>query len=111
MSSLRSLLFALSALALAAPHVDAAVMYGATAAGGAGQLYKIDLATGAPLENIGPLNDASGTNYPITGLAFNPTTGVLFGSTGNSGTVDGILVTIVPANAKVTVVGPPAADE
>jgi hypothetical protein len=52
------------------------------------------------------LNDALSTNYPITGLAFSPATGVLYGSTGNAGTVDGLLVTINPATALVSVVGP-----
>jgi hypothetical protein len=101
------LLFALSALALAVPHADAAVMYGATASGSPGQLHKIDLATGAPIDNVGPLNDANGTNYPITGLAFHPVTRVLYGSTGNNPSATaGLLVTINPVTALVTVVGP-----
>jgi hypothetical protein len=106
-SLLRSLLFALSVLALAAPHADAAVLYGATASGSAGQLYKLDLATGSQLESIGPLNDSNGVNYPITGLAFHPATRVLYGSTGNNpAETAGLLVTINPATALVTIVGP-----
>ena len=29
------------------------------------------------ISDIGPLNDGVGVNYPVTGLAFNPVTGVL----------------------------------
>jgi hypothetical protein len=68
-------------------------------------LYVISTANGSMVQDIGPLNDAVGTNYPITGLAFRPTTGVLYGSTGNAGAVDAMLVTINPATARVTVVG------
>ena len=42
----------------------------------------------------------------MTGLAFHPTTGVLYGSTGNANTaLQGALVTINPATARVTVIG------
>jgi hypothetical protein len=58
------------------------------------------------VQDIGPLNDALGTNYPITGLAFSPVTGVLYGSTGNAGAVDARLVSINPATALVTDIGP-----
>jgi Repeat of unknown function (DUF6923) len=44
-------------------------------------------------------------NYPITGLAFNPVTGVLYVSTGNAGAVDAMLVSINPATALVTPIG------
>jgi hypothetical protein len=66
-SLLRSLLFALSVLALAVPHADAAVMYGATASGGPGNLYTLDPATGAAIDLVGSLDDTSGQNYAITG--------------------------------------------
>ena len=85
--------------------LQAATLYGATAAGAPGELYTLDATTGAMLSDIGPLNDAFSVNYPITGLAFNPITGVLYGSTGNAGAVDGMLVTINPATALVTPVG------
>src|SRR6476660_5347471 len=92
---------------LAAPRMaSAANLYASTAAGAPGELYIISTTTGAQVQDIGPLNDALGTNYPITGLAVNPSSGVLYGSTGNAGTVDGLLVTINPATARVTVVGP-----
>jgi hypothetical protein len=95
---------ALLTLALAS-RADAAVLYASTAAGAPGELYRIDPSNGAVLADVGPLNDASALNYPITGLAFRPTTGVLYGSTGNAGAVDAKLVTINPATALVTVIG------
>ncbi|HEX5218779.1 MAG TPA: PEP-CTERM sorting domain-containing protein [Verrucomicrobiae bacterium] len=82
------------------------VLYGATAAGGPGSLYTINPLTGAMISNIGPLNDALGANYPITGLAFNPVTGLLYGSTGNSVASSAAkLVSINPATGLVTVIG------
>jgi hypothetical protein len=83
-----------------------AVLYAATASGGPGELYILDPATSGIVQDIGPLNDTSSTNYPITGLAFSPITGVLYGSTGNSVAATAAkLVTIDPATALVTVVG------
>ena len=69
---------AMTALALAlSASAEAGVMYASTAAGATGELYIINSATGGVVQDIGPLNDAAGLNYPITGLAFHPTTGVL----------------------------------
>jgi hypothetical protein len=88
-------------------QADAGVLYGATASGAAGSLYRIDPATGATLGLVGPLNDAAGTNYPITGMAFHPVTKVLYGSTGNNpDTTAGMFVRINPITAEVTVIGP-----
>jgi hypothetical protein len=84
---------------------DAATLYASTSAGGPGELYTLNPATGAMVSHIGSLNDTFGNNYPITGLAFNPVTGVLYGSTGNAGSVDAMLVTINPATALVTPIG------
>jgi hypothetical protein len=84
----------------------AGTLYASSAAGAPGELYILNSSTGAMVQDIGPLNDSIGTNYPITGLAFHPTTGVLYGSTGNAGAVDALLVTVNPATAAVTVVGP-----
>lgn len=84
---------------------DAATLYASSAAGGPGELYTLNPATGAMVTHVGSLNDSFGVNYPITGLAFNPVTGVLYGSTGNAGSVDGMLVTINPATALVTPIG------
>jgi hypothetical protein len=83
----------------------AATLYASTSAGGPGELYTLDPATGAMVSHVGSLNDAFGKNYPITGLAFNPVTGVLYGSTGNAGSVDAMLVTINPLTALVTPIG------
>ena len=84
-----------------------AALYAATATGAAGHLYLLDPATGAMLQDIGSLDDANSVNYPMTGLAFHPITGVLYGSTGNSqSSTAALLVTINPATGLVTVVGP-----
>jgi hypothetical protein len=96
---------ALAALTITA-RVDAAALYAATASGGPGELYIIDPATGSVIQDVGPTNDGVGTNYPITGLAFHPVTGVLYGSTGNNPPETAArLVTINPATGLVTVVG------
>jgi hypothetical protein len=84
---------------------DAAVMFASSSAGAPGELYTLNPANGAMVSDIGPLNDLAATNYPITGLAFNPISGVLYGSTGNAGAVDAKLVTINPATALVTLIG------
>jgi hypothetical protein len=107
MNYVRGLFIALGLFLAGPTQAVAGVLYASTAAGIAGELYIIDAATGAVIQDIGPLNDATGANYPITGLAFHPTTGVLFGSTGNAvSAAPGTLVTIDPATAQVTVVGP-----
>jgi hypothetical protein len=106
MKILQSVCFTLCAAIGAASNVHAGTLYASTAAGAPGELYIINQATGAVVQDVGPLNDSLGTNYPITGLAASPVTGVLYGSTGNKGTVDAMLVTINPATARVTVVGP-----
>jgi hypothetical protein len=106
MKCLRSLILALSAFVMFVPHADAATLYAATASGSPGDLYKLDLATGASLEHVGPLNDAAGTNYPITGMAVHPVTKVLYGSTGNSpDETASLFVRINPKTAQVTVIG------
>lgn len=87
-------------------RAEAATLYGATSAGGPGELYTLNPATGAMISDIGPLVDANSVNYPITGLAFNPVTGLLYGSTGNSVAATAAqLVTINPATGRVTVIG------
>lgn len=97
-------LFTFAACA-AVGRADAA-LFASSAAGSTGSLHRLDPNTGAVLQTIGQLNDATGTNYPITGLAFHPTTGVLYGSTGNNPAATAArLVTINPATALVTVIG------
>jgi len=103
MKPLTALLFVVAAFGLCV-RTEAA-LYAATASGSPGELYILDPATGAIVQDIGPLNDSLNTNYPITGLAFNPLTGVLYGSSAANGAVPGHLVTINPATALVTEVG------
>ena len=84
----------------------AGILYGATASGGPGSLHVFNPANGSVVSTVGPLNDSLGTNYPITGMAFHPVTGVLYGATGNNPTSTAArLVTIDPATAQVIVVG------
>jgi hypothetical protein len=104
MKILYAICFLFGAIAFAS-NSNAGTLYAATSAGGPGELYVINQSTGAIIQDVGPLNDSSSVNYPITGLAFSPVTGVLYGSTGNAGTVDAKLVTINPGTAQVTVVG------
>jgi hypothetical protein len=105
MKTICTSLFALSLLVWAG-RAEAGTLYAATASGAAGELYIIDQNTGNVVQDVGPLNDVGGTNYPITGLAFHPVTGVLYGSTGNNpDTTAARLVTINPATAQVTVIG------
>jgi hypothetical protein len=95
----------LGTLTLAA-HAEAGSLYATSAAGSTGELYLIDNATGALVQDIGPLNSVTGLNYPITGLAFNPTTNVLYGSTGNSEAATAAqLVTINRTTGLVTPIG------
>lgn len=100
------LLCSLGTLGLA-PQANAGTLYASTSAGGPGELYILDPATGAMVQDVGPLNDSLAVNYPITGLAFHPVSGVLYGSTGNAITNTAAkLVTINPNTGLVTVIGP-----
>jgi hypothetical protein len=84
-----------------------ATLYGATASGSPGRLYTLNPVNGSQVQDVGPLNDVTGLNYPITGLAFHPTTGVLYGSTGNNpAATAGRFVIINPVTAQVALVGP-----
>ena len=74
----------LLAMFIATASASAQSLYASAAAGATGRLYRLNPATGAVIQDIGPLNDVTGLNYPITGLAFHPTTGTLYGSTGNN---------------------------
>lgn len=103
----RVLLLSAGTVLFSAVQSADAALYAATAAGATGTLYTLDPANGAVLTTVGALNDVTGQNYPITGLAFHPTTGVLYGSTGNNpAATSALLVTINPATALVTVIGP-----
>lgn len=106
MKILKPALLAIIVVVSISARSEASVLYASTAAGAAGHLYILDAATGGMLQDIGPLNDVAGANYAVTGLAFHPLTGVLYGSTGNANTAaQGTLVKINPATAQVTVVG------
>jgi hypothetical protein len=99
-----------SALLLIAVPVrsDALDLYAASGQGAAGELYKINPANGATLTDIGPLNDSSNRNFGMTALAFDPVSGVLYGSSGNANTdttTRGELVSINPASGLVTDIG------
>jgi hypothetical protein len=85
-------------------HAD--VIYAASGSGGsAGDLYTLNPSTGAPTL-VGALIDALGHPYGLTGLAFDPVTGVLYGSTGQSSpTGSAHLVTVDPVTALVTDIG------
>ena len=105
--------FVLIAFAFATADTAQAVnLYASSAQGSAGELYIIDPATGATITDIGPLNDSSAQNYGMTGLAFDPVSGVLYGSSANQpASTAGKLVTINPATGLVTPIGsfnPPA---
>jgi hypothetical protein len=104
MKLLKLFLLAVCAVAMAT-RAEAGTLYAASSAGAPGELYIINQANGSLVQDIGPLNDVNNINYPITGLAFHPTTGVLYGSTGNAGAVDGMFVRIDPATAAVTPIG------
>jgi PEP-CTERM putative exosortase interaction domain len=95
------------ALSLASAVASAAAtLYGSTASGGPGELYILNPATGGVIQDVGPLNDALNANYGVTGLAFNPVTGLLYGSTGNADAATAAkLIQINPVNGLVTVVG------
>jgi hypothetical protein len=58
------------------------------------------------LTTIGLLNDVNGNNYPMAGLKYNPFTGVFYGATANALVNPNCLVTVDPATAFVTVIGP-----
>ena len=85
-----------------------AVLYAASGTFGVtGILYTLDPATGAVLTTVGPLNDAAGNNYGMTGLKYHPTTGIFYGATAHaSPTNPDYLVIVDPATALVTPIGP-----
>jgi hypothetical protein len=89
-------------LLVAVARADAQALYGSTSSGH-GELYILNPATGGVLQDVGALNDSGAANYSVSGLAFNPLTGVLYGSTG--GFSGHNLLTINPANGLVNVVG------
>jgi hypothetical protein len=85
-----------------------AVLYAARGTFGVeGVLYTLDPATGTVLTTVGPLQDAAGNNYGMTGLKYHPITGIFYGATaGQSPTNPSCLVIVDPATALVTPIGP-----
>jgi hypothetical protein len=90
------------ALAVGVPAHAAQRLFGADGAGGnpATNLYVLNPTNGAIISTIGPIG------FAITGLAFDPSTGVLYGSTGNaSPTSPRSLVRIDTATGAGTLIG------
>jgi hypothetical protein len=87
------------------PRPTATVLYAASGTFGVnGILYTLDPATGAVVTTVGPLHDAAGNNYHITGLKYHPITGLFYGVTGDP-TIPDYLVVVDPATALVTPIG------
>jgi len=84
-----------------------AVLYAASGTFGVqGTLYTLDPATGAVLTTVGPLHDAAGNFYGMSGLKYHPVTGIFYGATGHqSPTNPNYLVIVDPATALVTPIG------
>jgi hypothetical protein len=99
--------FALSLIAFAAPS-DAADLYAASGASATGELYILNPANGATITDVGPLNDSTARNFGMSAIAFDPVSGVLYGSSANANldtSTRGQLVTINPATGLVTPIG------
>lgn len=91
--------------ALVAATTSGQVLYGATGANtSTSNLYILNPATGAVVSTVGPIG------FAVTGLAIDPLTGVLYGSTSrNSANSPGSLITINKATGQGTLVGSYAA--
>ena len=101
-----SLVFSVAALASSDGQIQ---LYAATGFGGStGELYVLNPADGSVLQDVGPLNDAAGNNYGLTGLRYDPASGLLYGITaGTSLTAPSSLVLVNPSDASVIYVGGP----
>ncbi len=100
-------LFLCCATFVVGPHAAAETLFAAGGTSGVnGHLLTLDPATGLLLSDIGPLVDNAGNPYGLSGLAFQPGSGVLFGATAlTSTTAPHSLVTVDPTTARVTLVG------
>lgn len=102
---LASVAMSLVLLLLVGGRAQAALIGATGTGGGTGTLVSIDPLTGTATV-IGLTNDGIGNNYRLTGLAFDPFSGVLYGSSGNSSpTNPGTLVTVDPMTGLVTLIG------
>jgi hypothetical protein len=99
------LLSALVALvSVAGGSARAQTLYAATGSNAAaGVLYTINPANGVAT-TIGPIT-VGATAISMTGLAFSPITGTLYGATSNDGALSRSLVTINPATGAATLIG------
>lgn len=76
-----------------------ATLYGATGGNAFSDLYTINPATGAAV-SVGPIG------FAVTGLAFDPTTGILYGVTSNQSPASPhSLITVDPATGAGTLIG------
>ncbi|HYD47018.1 MAG TPA: hypothetical protein VEB21_01655 [Terriglobales bacterium] len=92
-----------AAVCLLGARYSEAQLYGADGSGGnASNLYILDPASGSIISTVGPIG------FAVTGLAFDPTTGTLYGSTSRN-ELAGLapsLITINTATGAGTLVGP-----
>ena len=87
---------------------QAPLLYAATGhANSTGELYILNPVDGSVITDVGPLNDSNGNNYALTGLRYDPASGLLYGITGSSPTAPNSLVLVNPSNARVTYIGGP----
>ena len=110
MRRLNRCLISLGVAFFSAASLSAQDVYIASGSGGtAGTLYKFNLSTGQQLSSV-PITNVSGNGaIGVTGLAFNPVNGVLYGVSVNNtdlgNTVASSLLTINPTTGKATVLG------
>src|SRR4051812_24954926 len=94
-------------VAVATRTCNAGLLFGAV--GGNTQdahLYVLNPATGAFVTDVGSLVDGSNAHFAVTGLAFDPANGTLYGASSSvSPTLPGYLVQIDPGTAVVTTIG------
>jgi hypothetical protein len=100
-------LFLLSALTVSAATRKSTLYVATGTFGVGGTLYTIDATTGALLTTVGSLVDSAGNNYGMAGMKYNPLNRIFYGATsGVSPTNPSYLITINPATALVTPIGP-----
>jgi uncharacterized protein YhjY with autotransporter beta-barrel domain len=75
------------------------ILFGAIGGGTLSDLFILNPSNGSVVADLGP------TGFSITGLRFDPTTGILYGSTANIGPSRGSLITLNPMTGTGTLVG------
>src|SRR5258708_14228827 len=75
------------------------ILYGGRGGSNLNDLYILNPSNGSVLIDLGP------TGFSISGLAFDPTTGILYASTARRGMPTGSLLTLDPTTGASTVVG------